>query len=215
MQDEDLMHDGNNGSGGGADRGGDRPTDADIVQRVRHGDVQAYGTLVERYERVLLAAVLPVLRDVHAAQDVVQDVFVHCYRKLPSLRDASRVGGWLLKAAGRAAVHAARRGRCPGMRMQSSEWSDDDAPAAPMHAGLLDDDERRLLLDAVRGLPDHERVAVSLRYFEGLGVHEVARVTGRPVGTVTKQLTRAIERLRGELNAKTFKNNSLKERTSC
>jgi RNA polymerase sigma-70 factor (ECF subfamily) len=61
------------------------------------------------------------------------------------------------------------------------------------------DDERQRLLDAVRRLPAHERVAVSLRYFEGRGVNEIAQITGRPVGTVTKQLTRAIDRLRSDL----------------
>ncbi len=64
--------------------------------------MQAYGPLVDRYERDVLAAVLSVLRDAHAAQDVVQDVFVECFTRLGSLRDPSRFGSWLLKAAQRA-----------------------------------------------------------------------------------------------------------------
>src|SRR4029453_10402125 len=86
-------------------------SDAQVVERVRRGEVQAYGTLVERYERAVLAAVLPIVRDGHAAQDVVQDVFVLCYTRLNSLRDGSRFGPWLLKTAGREAVHASRRSR--------------------------------------------------------------------------------------------------------
>src|SRR5688500_5346681 len=169
-------------------------TDAEIVERVRRGDVQAYGTLVERYERAVLAAVLPVMRDLHTAQDVMQDVFVRCYTRLGSLRDGSCFGGWLLKAAAREAVHAARRRR--RMRIERSGQADIGAA----EADVLLDDERERLLRCVRSLPAHERVAVSLRYFEGLGVHEIARVTGRAVGTVTKQLSRALERLRGQLN---------------
>ena len=60
-------------------------------------------------------------------------------------------------------------------------------------------DERERLLQCVSSLPAHERVAVSLRYFEGRGVNEIARITGRAVGTITKQLSRAIERLREQL----------------
>ena len=85
------------------------------------------------------------------------------------------------------------------MRIEPSGFTDENAPAAPEAAGFLPDDERQRLLDAVRRLPAHERLAVSLRYFEGRGVHEIAQITGRPVGTVTKQLTRAIERLRSDL----------------
>jgi RNA polymerase sigma-70 factor (ECF subfamily) len=55
------------------------------------------------------------------------------------------------------------------------------------------------LLQCVRSLPAHERLAVSLRYFEGRGVHDIARATGLAVGTITKQLSRAIERLREQL----------------
>ena len=174
-------------------------TDADLVDRVRHGDVQAYGQLVARYERVVLAAVLPVVRDVHAAQDVVQDVFVNGYLKLPGLRAPARFGAWLLKAAGREAVHAARRGHRSRLRMSPLGLNDDTTPPAPEPFATMSDGERDALLDAVRRLPMHERVAVSLRYFEGRAINEIARITGRPVGTITKQLTRAIERLRADL----------------
>lgn len=176
----------------------DGGTDAEIVERVQRGDVQAYGALVDRYERTLLAAVLPVIRDAHAARDVVQDVFVLCFVKLRSLRDGSRFGGWLLKAGGREAVRAARRRR--RVTLQLTQPLDEEPAVPPGTAwSLYDDDERARLLDCVRRLPAHERIAISLRYFEGRGVHEIARIVGRPVGTVTKQLSRAVERLRGEL----------------
>ena len=191
-------------------------SDAVLIERVRRGEVQAYGLLVARYERVVLAAVLPVVRDPHAAQDVVQDAFVDCYLKLPALRDPSRFAGWLLKAAGRQAVHVARRGVRSRLRIESSGLSDDNAPAARDLAGLVLSDERERLLQAVRRLPAHERVAVSLRYFEGKGVHEIAQITARPVGTVTKQLTRAIQRLRSDLGPGAKKTNiDTRERTPC
>ena len=170
----------------------DLPTDAEIVERVQRGDVQAYGALVERYERGLLATVWPVVRDVHAARDVVQDVFLQCFLKLSTLRDGSRFGGWVLKAAEREAVRAARRARRVPRRLSQVQ------PAA-REPVAIHDDERQPLLDCVRCLPAHERSVVTLRYFEGHAVHEIARITGRPVGTVTKQLSRALSRLRDEL----------------
>jgi len=168
--------------------------DSEIVDRVRRGDVQAYGALVERYEWAVLAAVLPVVRDVHAAQDVVQDVFVRCYTQLGSLRDASRFGPWLLRAAGREAVRASRRAR----RMRIVSPPNDADVAAEPEEPLLSD-EREQLLRCVQSLPAHERLAVSMRYFQGCGVHEIAHSTGLGIGTVTKQLSRALSRLRDQL----------------
>ena len=48
-------------------------------------------------------------------------------------------------------------------------------------------------------LPEHERIVTVMRYVDGLSVKEIAELTGRPVGTITKQLSRAIERLRNWL----------------
>ena len=52
------------------------------------------------------------------------------------------------------------------------------------------------LLAAVARLPEHERIVIVLRYVDGRSVAEVAAALGRPIGTVTKQLSRAIERLK-------------------
>ena len=71
--------------------------------------------------------------------------------------------------------------------------------------------ERERLLRCVQALPAHERAAVSLRYFEGHGVNDIARITGSAVGTITKQLSRAIQRLREQL---TRNNESWKPKTT-
>ena len=166
--------------------------DVQVVQRVQRGDVQAYGELVERYERGVLAVVWPIVRDGHSARDVVQDAFVQAFLSIQSLRDGSRFGPWLLKAAQREALRAARRSRRKPMRLAETE------PAVQEDARLLDD-ERQQLLNRVRCLPAHERAVVTLRYFDGRSVQEIARLTSRPVGTVTKQLSRALRRLRDDL----------------
>ena len=54
------------------------------------------------------------------------------------------------------------------------------------------------LLAAVARLPEHERIVIVLRYVDGRSVAEVAAALGRPIGTVTKQLSRAIERLKNK-----------------
>src|SRR4051794_25176352 len=113
-------------------------SDAQVVERVRRGEVHAYGTLVDRYERAVLAAVLPIVGDAHAAQDVVQDVFVLCFTRLSSLRDGSRFGSWLLKTAGREAMHASRRSR--RMRIERSAIEDADLSAASDDERLLNDE---------------------------------------------------------------------------
>jgi len=80
-----------------------------------------------------------------------------------------------------------------GDRREAALPDDDIAAARP--AGLLDEDKERLLA-AVLELRESERQVVTLRYFGGYSVKEIADIAGRSVGTVTKQLSRAHRRLR-------------------
>jgi RNA polymerase sigma-70 factor (ECF subfamily) len=166
--------------------------DDSIVREVLRGDRGAFAALVARHERAAWATAWRVLRDDHAAADAAQEAFLTAYRRLADLRRPERFGVWLVRIARREAVRAARS------RARERARSLDGTGAA----GLAASGESRLpadaeaLLAAVARLPEHERVVVAMHYLDGLPVADVARALGRPVGTVTKQLSRAIERLR-------------------
>jgi RNA polymerase sigma-70 factor (ECF subfamily) len=166
--------------------------DAQIVAAVLRGDRRAYALLVARYERGVLATTRRVLREPHLARDAAQDAFVAAYESLGRLRDPSAFGAWLLRIARRMASRLAQR---RGIRHAESLPEDHPAPVDP-NDGAAD---LEWALAATAGLPEQERVVVVLRYFEDHDVRTIAAMLGRPVGTVTKQLSRAHERLRQHL----------------
>ncbi len=171
--------------------------DAEIVQAVLGGDLGAFATLVGRHERAVWATAWRVLRDDHAAADAGQEAFLRAFHRLGELRRPEQFGVWLLRIARREAIRLARR------RAREPSRSLDEAGTNPPQDHHRDDDPAtRLsadageLLAAVARLPEHERLVVTLHYLEGRSVAEVAVALGRPVGTVTKQLSRAIQRLK-------------------
>jgi RNA polymerase sigma-70 factor, ECF subfamily len=168
-------------------------SDAELVQRVRAGHSTDYAGLVERYERAVLATVLAVVHDAHAAQDIAQDTFVQCYLKLGGLRNPARFGAWLLKVARHQAVRAAKRQkRAEKIGVALTETAD-------RHDGHIFGEEKELLLAQVQKLPRQERLVVSMKYFDGSSVQQMAQMTGSAPGTIRKQLSRAIARLRWRL----------------
>ena len=167
-------------------------SDAELVEAALQGEREAFGVLVHRYRRAACAAATDVLGDPHAAQDAAQDAFVAAYEKLGALRTGSAFGPWVVRIARRRALDMVRRQR-PAVSLERTG----DPPDCRGNGQL--DEPSRLVLAAVMALPPHERRAVMLRYFEGLAVEEIARIAGRSVGTVSKQLTRARERLRKRL----------------
>ena len=161
-------------------------SDGALVVEALRGDCGAFAALVACYERAARTVALQVLRDHHKAEDAVQEAFVIAYERLGRLRSGASFGAWVLRIVRHEAVRLLRqKGETVSLRAESI--------AAPdRNDGSLDEE----LLDAVARLPKHERTVVSLRYADGHSVHEIAAITGRPVGTVTKQLSRAHKRLR-------------------
>jgi len=164
-------------------------SDALLVNAVLNGDREAFAILVKRYERVVRAIALEVRCDMDFAADVSQQTFLVALEKLSTLRKPAAFGAWIMKVTRRCALEWAQKRIDPACRLNQASLH--DVP----HNGSLDIDKQRLLALILR-LPVSEKQVVMLRYFEGHKVREVAEITGRGVGTVTKQLSRAHKRLK-------------------
>ncbi len=164
------------------------PSTEELVKAARAGDVSAFSELVRRYEGTVTVTAWSIVRDFHAAQDVAQESFVIAYQKLDRLRDAKAFGPWILTIVKREALLAKEK----RARQASGAVALEETIAAPGGWWC----EFQEIVPLLAQLPEQERLVVSLRYLDGLSVRDVAEATGRPVGTVTKQLSRAVQRLR-------------------
>jgi len=167
-------------------------SDAVLVKEVLDGAKDAYAELVRRYERPARAAAIHILGNYHFAEDAAQDAFVKAYQQLAGLRKPAMFGCWLMKITRRCALDIAGKKR-PDVPL-------DSVAEMPDHRrnGRLDEEKQHLLREVMR-LADSERQVVLLRYFGGHTVSQVADITGRSVGTVTKQLSRAHQHLRNQI----------------
>ena len=164
------------------------PSTEELVNAAKAGETTAFAELVRRYEGTALATAWSLTGDFHAAQDVAQDAFVIAFKKLTQLRDARTFGPWLLSILGR---EARRTNRTQARRREVS---------APNELLINRDEwwrEFQEIVPMLQRLPEQERLVLSLRFIDGLSVREIAEATERPLGTVTKQLSRGINRLRG------------------
>jgi RNA polymerase sigma-70 factor (ECF subfamily) len=164
------------------------PSTEELVKATCSGDPSAFAELVRRYERAAILTAFSVVGDFHLAQDAAQEAFVSAHRMLNRLRDPASFGPWLLTIARRHALRLKRN--------RKIEWiGAEGVDSAAMETPDWIEPYREVVRQIVR-LPEHERIVTVLRYVDGHSVQEVADATGRPVGTITKQLSRAIARLR-------------------
>jgi RNA polymerase sigma-70 factor (ECF subfamily) len=158
-------------------------SDAAIIARILAGRRDDYALLVRRYlpmvEHFLVA------RGLAGADldDGVQTAFVVTYWRLGRIRDRNAFGGYLLKAARRALPRGARR------TVPLPEVAVTDPPGH-------ETDYSQVLQSAIARLPESMQVVLNLKYHEGLTAAQVAENLGQTVGSVTKTLSRAYQRLR-------------------
>ncbi len=167
-------------------------SDAVLVREVLDGSKDAYAQLVRRYERPAKAAAIHILDNYHSAEDAAQEAFIKAYRQLPGLKKPELFGSWLMTIVGRCALDIAAKKR-PTITLDNIA----DMPAHRRN-GRLDEEKQHLLRQVMR-LADSEKQVVLLRYFGGHTVSQVADITGRSIGTVTKQLSRAHQSLRNQI----------------
>jgi len=186
---------------------GEREADLVLVERVQSGDRDAFGLLVEKYQRKLLRLVMRMVRDPAEAEDVAQEAFVKAYRALPNFRGESAFYTWLYRIG----VNTAKNWlMANGRRMPTvSEIVDEEGDDID-GSHLLRDDETpdRVLLSkqigetvnaAMEALPDDLRTAIVLREIEGLSYEEIAQVMDCPIGTVRSRIFRAREAIAARL----------------
>ena len=179
----------------------DRPLDeAELVERARRGDLEAWETLVRTYQGIAFRTAYLLAGNAADAEEAAQDGFVKAHRALGRFRRGAELRPWLLRIV---ANEARNRRRSAGRRERlalraAAETRPGDAVPSP-EAAVLAGEQRERLLAAVEALPDEHRDAIACRYLLGLSEAETAAALGVRAGTVKSRLSRALARLREDL----------------
>jgi RNA polymerase sigma-70 factor (ECF subfamily) len=174
--------------------------DAELVELARRGDQDAYGLLVARHQEIAFRAAYVISRDADEAADAAQQGFIKAYHALERFRRGSPFRPWLLKIVTNEARNARRTA---GARSRLAERLDRTWEAAPSpEDAALQAERRELVLGALERARDEDRLVVALRYFLQLGEAEIATALDCPPGTVKSRLSRALGRLRADLEGR-------------
>ncbi|MCL2162609.1 MAG: RNA polymerase sigma factor RpoE [Betaproteobacteria bacterium] len=185
----------------------DREIDQQLVERIQSGDKQAFGLLVSKYQRKLHRLIARLVRDPAEVEDLTQETFIKAYRALASFRGESAFYTWLYRIGiNTAKNHLAAQVR----RIPASVGIDSGEMEGIEGAERLrdfDTPERQLMTrqialtvdEALAGLPDELREAITLRELEGLSYEDIASTMDCPIGTVRSRIFRAREAIAARL----------------
>lgn len=155
-----------------------------IVEEIKDGNPEAFGTLVRRYEDFVYTLIIGIVRSPEMAKDVSQEVFLRVYKSIRRFEKRSNFKTWLYRIAYNTALAHLAREKSMTERANTVETL------------LVDDSYRhksdRITLEKIIGMLRQEyRAVIILYYYENLKYEEISEVLECPVGTVKVRLFRA------------------------
>lgn len=177
-------------------------TDHELLDATRRGDRDAFGLLVQRYQRMVEAAAFCATGRHDLVDDVVQDTFITAWCTIERLRNADSLRSWLYGIA-RNLGHKARRklGRLRPLDSSPVPSSADVERASALDT-LVERDRDREIAAAVARLPARYREPLILFYYEHCTVKEVAATLAVHEDTAMQRLSRGRRKLGEELAAR-------------
>lgn len=166
--------------------------DAELLLASSLREPFAFAELVNRYYRPVYRLVWRMTSGHADSEDIAQEAFVKLWRDPQQVREARALKGWLMKVASNAVIDRSRK-RVHADLDAVPEIAD---PAAVASAPLDRKQAANLVDGCIGALPERQRLALSLVYFEGLSNIEAAAVMETTIEAVESLLGRAKRSLR-------------------
>ena len=180
-------------------------SDERLVELSLEGNEDAFGILVQRYQRRLAAFLSQLVGDMELARELSQEAFVRAWSALERFDPKYRFSTWLFRIAHNLGIDQLRRRRLQTTPLYrtDSEGEEVEVVVPDLDKDPLGHLENRALASELRqiidGLRPEYRELVLLRHFAGLSYQEIADFTEMPLGTVKNKLFRAHSVLRTAL----------------
>ncbi|HVR36739.1 MAG TPA: sigma-70 family RNA polymerase sigma factor [Methylomirabilota bacterium] len=181
--------------------------DAELMLRVKHGDVHAFEQLVEKHKQPVVNLIARNLNDPSEAEDIAQNVFIQVYKSAPRYKVSARFSTWLYTIVRNLCLNEIRRrSRRPAESIEQSaggedapvrQFEDARSPAAP--ESLLQNELELKIQEALQQLPENQRTAILLCRQDELSYEEIARVLGCSLSATKSLIHRGRETLKQRL----------------
>jgi RNA polymerase sigma-70 factor (ECF subfamily) len=173
-------------------------TTAELVVAAQDGDNEAFGALVNRFERMVQAVCWQRLRNHAEAQEAAQEVFIKAFEKLEQLEEPAAFPGWLRSIAVRQSINRSTR-RPPALAVEPHSLEGFDGEHEAPLSSMLARERVDQLHEGLDRWATLDRSTLVAFYLHGHSLVEMSDEFAAPVGTIKRRLHVARKRLAKEL----------------
>ena len=175
-------------------------SDNELMQAIAEADTRAFSLLMGRHVPKMTALARRITLNFHDADEVVQEAFLRVWTNAPRWKvdGPAQFRTWLQRVVTNLAIDYSRKPKTLSLEAAG----DPQDPTHDAEAGIQMVDEAKILKHAMSHLPEQQRAAIALYYFEEMTASQVAEVLDRTVGSTEVLLTRARRALHSLLTNK-------------
>jgi RNA polymerase sigma factor (sigma-70 family) len=166
---------------------------APLIEECRKGNSKAQFSLYNQYSKAMYNLAYRILNNREDAEDILQETFVDCFRKIDSFRSESTFGAWLKKILVNKCINHMKKKKI-------------DLTLCETLPALIYEEEAEVTYDTgkifkgIEMLPDGYRIILTLYLLEGYDHSEISQILGISESTSKSQYSRAKEKLRNILS---------------
>ena len=176
-----------------------RKLDQQLIDQVKQGDKTAVKEIYSHFSQVVYNLALRMLRDKEDAEEIVQEIFLQVWNKAYSY-DSERgaVSTWILNIARSRSIDKLRT---VGYRQRNIEIDEEKVNSNDDLSRIIEDREesKKVIRQALENLPDKQRIAIEIVYFEGFTHLEAAEKLNEPVGTIKTRIRLGVLKLKEKI----------------
>jgi RNA polymerase sigma-70 factor (ECF subfamily) len=165
------------------------------IKRVKDGDKDAFGALVEAHKDMVFTVCLRMLSSEADAEEAAQDVFVKAFRSIGSFQAKAKFSTWLYRIAYNHCISVIRK------KVKMIDLVD-DIPEGEVDEGEMNgldkissEERNKYLKMAIESLAETDAVVVTLFYYDELSLEEIAQVTGLSSSNIRIKLHRSRKKM--------------------
>lgn len=178
-----------------------------LLDRLQTGDSSAFEVFVEQYKDRVYNTVLSILQNQEDAEDLSQEVFIDIWKKIPQFRGEAALSTWVYQICiNRCRDHLKWKKRKKRFAWISSlygeqqELKHDQADFVHPGVQLENREQAKIVLSAIKALPESQRLAFSMHKLEDLSYQEIAEIMGKSLSSIESVMHRAKKNLQKSLH---------------
>ena len=183
---------------------------ADLVQKLKEGDEEAFRFLVEERKNSIYNICLGYTRNHEDAEDLAQDVFMEVFRSIDGFKGESDLNTWIYRITINKSLQFLRSIKRKRRWNQMISFltfddfledSEDDSPVYSLGKEIKNEERVKILLKAVDSLPENQKTVFLLHQTEGLSYQEISEVMDTSLSAIESLMFRAKQNLRTRLSS--------------